>query len=75
MFGGTKLNESKTQGCLGGSVGWVSAFSSGHDPGVLGYNPAMGSWLRQEPASPSPLLLPLLVQEFVSSPSLSDKKN
>jgi len=39
---------------LGASVGEVSAFSSGHDPRVLGPSPALGSLLSGEPASPSP---------------------
>jgi len=26
--------------CLGGSVGYASAFTSGHDPSVLGSSPA-----------------------------------
>ena len=39
-------------GCLGGSIG--SAFSSGHDPGVLGLSPASGSLFWEEPIFPSP---------------------
>ena len=31
----------------------MSAFSSGHDPGVLGSSAVPGSLLRREPASPS----------------------
>jgi len=31
----------------------VSAFASGHDPGVLGSSPVLGSLLSGEPASPS----------------------
>ena len=40
-------------GCLGGSVGSASAFSSGHDPGVLGLSPHIGPPAQQaeEPAS------------------------
>ena len=46
-------------GHLGGSVGGVSAFSSGYDPRVLGSSPAVGSLLSGEllslplPAAPS----------------------
>ena len=36
------------KGCLGGSVSWVSVFSSGHGPGVLGSSPALGSLLSGE---------------------------
>ena len=39
---------------LGGSVGLVSASSSGHDPGVLGSSPSLGFLLSQESAFPSP---------------------
>ena len=35
----------------------ASAFSSGHDPRVLGLSPALGSLLSREPAS-LPLSLP-----------------
>ena len=44
----------KKGGHLGGSVSWVSAFSSGHDPRVLGWSPKSGSLLSRESASPSP---------------------
>ena len=38
-----------SQGRLGGSVGWVTLdFSSGHDPRVVGLNPALGSVLSVE---------------------------
>ena len=40
-------------GCLGGSIGEASAFSSGHDPGVLGSSPLSGSLLSGESAPPS----------------------
>ena len=40
-------------GHLGGSVGWVFAFSSSHDA-VLGSSPTLGSLLSGGPASPSP---------------------
>ena len=46
---------------LGGSVGEVSAFSSGHDPRVLGSRPALGSLLSRESASPSPSAIPHLL--------------
>ena len=49
------------QGRLGGSVGEVSAFGSGHDPGVVGSSPVSGSLLSGESASPSPSAPPLLV--------------
>ena len=38
---------------LAGSVSLVSAFSSGHDPRVLGSSHTSGSLLGGEPASPS----------------------
>ena len=38
-------------GRLGGSVSETSAFGSGDDPGVLGWNPTMGSLLSGESAS------------------------
>ena len=42
--------------------GWLSrssAFSSGHDPRVLGLSPMLGSLLSGESASPSPIAPPL----------------
>lgn len=42
----------------GGSAGHASAFRSGPDPGVLDPSTS-GSLLHREPASPSPLCLPL----------------
>ena len=45
-------------GLLGGSVGEASAFGSGHDLRVLGWNPESGSLLSGEPASPSPSAAP-----------------
>ena len=60
-------------GAPGGSVGEASAFSSGHDPGVLGSSPTWGSLLRGEPASLSPLLFPLLVLSVCLSLSLLNK--
>ena len=48
---GDKKKEKR--GACGGSVGEVSTFSSGQDPGVLGSSPALGSPLVREPASPS----------------------
>lgn len=43
-------------GCLGGSVGEVSAFGSGHDLQVLGWNPKSGSLLCSLLSLPLPLL-------------------
>ena len=37
----------------GGSVCWASAFSSGHDLGILRWSPTSDSLHRGEPASPS----------------------
>ena len=48
------LSESQLQGRLSGSIGWASAFSSGHDPRVLRKSPALGSLLHRGPVSPSP---------------------
>ena len=45
-------------GCLGGLVGLASAFSSGHDPMVLGSSPASGFLLSGESVSPSPSAVP-----------------
>ena len=45
---------------MGGSVSEVSAFGSGHDPGVLGLSPASGSLLSAESASPSASAIPLI---------------
>ena len=42
------------QGHLGGSIGWVSAFTL-RDLGVLGWSPLSGFWLSRESASPSAL--------------------
>ena len=44
--------------CLGGSVYSASAFDLGHNPGVLGWSPAQGSRLSEEPASLSASALP-----------------
>ena len=44
-------------GHLGGSVGYASAFGSGHDPRALGSSPASGSMLRGSLLVPLPLLL------------------
>ena len=50
---------------------WVaSAFSSDHDPQVLGSSHALGSLLSGESVSPSPSAFPLLVHSL----SLSNKK-
>ena len=48
-----ELSELKNIGHLCGSVSWVAAFSTGHNPRVLGSNPTSGSLLSEEPASPS----------------------
>ena len=49
------IRESKL--CFGGTwvAQWVKAstFGSGHDPGVLGSSPALGSLLGRKPASSS----------------------
>ena len=42
------------RGHLGGSVGWASAFGSGHDLLGPGFKPHVGSLLSGESASPSP---------------------
>ena len=52
--------EPGLQGLLGGSVGWVFAFSSSCDPRVLGWSPTLGSLLSMESVSPSALPLLLL---------------
>ena len=44
--------EELVQVPLGGSVGYMTAFSSGHDPRGLGSSPALGSLLIEESASP-----------------------
>ena len=52
---GSKNERARNEhrGYLGGSVGEVSAFSSGHDLRVLGWSLMFGSLLREESASPS----------------------
>ena len=40
-------------------LSWLSAFGSGHDPGVLGWSPASGSLLSGESASSSASAQPL----------------
>jgi len=47
------IQKAAGEGRLGGSVGWVSAFGSGHDPRVLRSSSALGSLLCGEPAYPS----------------------
>ena len=55
-------------GHLGGSVGEASAFSLGHDPGVLGSSPELGFLLNRGGVGicfflcPSPMLMPSLSQ-------------
>ena len=41
-FGVTNILKQKSLGCLGGSVGWVSHFGSGHDLTVRGFEPHIG---------------------------------
>ena len=59
-------------GRLGGSVGYTSAFGSGHDPRVPEWNPTLGSLLGRESASPSPSAPPSVC---VFSLSLINKQN
>ena len=56
---GIHCQQQANLGRLGGSVGLVSAFGSGHDLRVLGSSPTLGSLLSRESASPS--ALPLLM--------------
>jgi len=51
-----QIRKCTTVGRLTGSVGWASAFGSGHDPRVLGWSTASGSLLSRVPALPPPLL-------------------
>ena len=44
-----KKKKRSTLECLGGSVGWVSAFGLSHDPEVLGLSSASGSLLSGDP--------------------------
>ena len=67
---GLKRNQG---GRLGGSVGQASAFGSGHDPGVLGLSPELGSLLSGDSASPSASALPLLMCAHTCALSLSHK--
>ena len=46
------------QGTWDGSVGRVSAFSSGHDSRILGLSPTSGSVLSEGSGSPSASALP-----------------
>ena len=48
----TDLSQHQTQGVPGGSVGWVSAFSSGHGLRVLQLSLLPDSLLSGEPAFP-----------------------
>ena len=52
-----KASNWNLEGQLGGSVGYASAFGSGHDPGILGSSPTpspiLGFLLSRESASPS----------------------
>ena len=56
-------------------LSWLSTFSSGHDPKVLGSNPALGSCSGGSLLLPPPLLMCLLVLSLCLSPtcSLSNK--
>ena len=47
-------------GCLGGSVGSVSAFVSRHGPSILGSSSALGSLLSGDVLLPQPLTPPVL---------------
>ena len=53
----TKEVRTPKWGCLGGSIGEASAFSSGHDPRVLGLSPGSGSLLIGCLPLPLPLTL------------------
>ena len=57
----------KVGGHLGGSVGEVSAFSSGHDLRILGSSPMSGSLISRES------LVSLPLPPLVLSPSLVNK--
>ena len=63
------INLRCRSGHLGGSVGQVAAFSSGHHPRGLGSSSALGSCSAENLLLPLPLLLPLLVL------ALSNKEN
>ena len=68
--------EYSSEGHLGGSIGKVSAFSSGHDPKVLGSSPITSSLLHGEPAYPClHLLVPVLVLSLFLSLFLTNKYN
>ena len=59
------VSKINAQECLGGSVGELSAFDSGHDPTVLEFEPCMGlsavsAELTLDPLSPSLSAPPLL---------------
>ena len=55
---------------LGGSVSYISAFSSGHDPRVLGLSPILGSLLSEESVSPSPYVSTRILLVSLSNKSL-----
>lgn len=46
------FSRATSRECLGGSIGWASAFISSHDPRNLGSSPALGFPLSRESASP-----------------------
>ena len=66
-------NKNMHLGHLGGSVDYVSAFGSGHDPGVLGSSPALGFLLSTEPvflfppAVTPPALFPCQINQSIKS--------
>ena len=53
----TTFLKKSIKGHIGGSVSWVSAFGSGHDPRILGWG-VSGSLLSGKSASSSPSALP-----------------
>ena len=56
MFNNNKkdtIKKAKRQGHLGGSVGYVSDFGSGHDLTVCGFEPASGSVLTAQNLEPA----------------------
>ena len=67
--------KAPTVGHVNGSASEVSAFSSDHDPRVLGSGPTSGSLLSGDPASPSPPYLCFLSISLSLSLSLSQINN
>ena len=66
QVGKLRYGEANKLGHLGGAVSEVSAFSAGHDPGVLGSGPVLGSARS--------LLLPLPLPSLACSLSLFSNK-